>query len=83
MLYSDGMVEYRRDILDGERRLREAVREAILARRPDPASVIQNSVFGDAAPRDDAIVLVIRGDFWTRSESTSAPCRKAVERRAS
>lgn len=81
VLYSDGMIEYSRDALDGERRLREAVRETILAHKPDPANVIQSTIFSDSVPRDDAIVLVVRCELQNqvRVDLSAVPqsCRTA------
>lgn len=59
VLYSDGMIEYNRDVVAGERALQEAVRDAVRRDDPDRALVIQSIVFGEKAPKDDAIVLVI------------------------
>ena len=81
MLYSDGMIEYGRDVLEGERRLREALQQTIIARGHDPANFIQNTIFGGSVPRDDAIVLVIRCDLQdqVRVDLSAVPqsCRTA------
>jgi len=81
MLYSDGMIEYSRDVLDGERRLRDALRETILSRRPDPAIAVQTTIFDGTMPRDDAIVLVIRCELQdqVRVDLSAVPqsCRTA------
>lgn len=57
VLYTDGVIEERRDLIEGERRLLAAV-DSVRA-SADPASAILAEVFAGARPRDDVAVLTL------------------------
>lgn len=60
VLYTDGVTEFKRDVLEGEDRLLRAVEKATLSRSSTPARDLLLSVFGDRAARDDVALLVIK-----------------------
>ncbi|MBV8163244.1 MAG: PAS domain S-box protein [Candidatus Eremiobacteraeota bacterium] len=60
-LYTDGLIEFSRDILQTQARLRDAL--GMLAADPAvnrPATAIKDLVFAGARPRDDAALLVLQ-----------------------
>jgi serine phosphatase RsbU (regulator of sigma subunit) len=57
VLYTDGLIEYERDVLAGEARLLEAVLGARSA--VHPARALHDAVFGGAPPADDVAILTI------------------------
>ncbi|HET9341961.1 MAG TPA: SpoIIE family protein phosphatase [Candidatus Eremiobacteraceae bacterium] len=59
VLYTDGAIERTRDVLEGERRLLEAVKVARDGREPHPASAIYRSVLGGGDRSDDVAILTI------------------------
>ena len=56
--YTDGLIEASRDLLEGEQRLREAVRRCAALEIERPASVLLRAVI-DAAPADDIAILTL------------------------
>jgi anti-sigma regulatory factor (Ser/Thr protein kinase) len=58
-LYTDGLVEYGRDVVEGERRLLECVRASIIERDAEPAAALQQRVFGASANTDDVATLTV------------------------
>jgi PAS domain S-box-containing protein len=58
VLYTDGLIESTRDLEEGERRLREALVAADLARVRDTAAFIENRVL-TAGARDDVAILAV------------------------
>jgi len=58
--YTDGLLEYDRDIIAGERRLLEAIRETAAARPRNPASALHDAIFDGIDSSDDAATLVMR-----------------------
>jgi CHASE3 domain sensor protein len=58
VLYTDGLVEYARNVVAGERRLLEVVDGMRSARPANPARHIFESIFGEAHPSDDVAILV-------------------------
>jgi serine phosphatase RsbU (regulator of sigma subunit)/anti-sigma regulatory factor (Ser/Thr protein kinase) len=58
VLYTDGLIEATRDVLEGERRLELALRDPALPQRDRAAQFLRDSVLGDA-PRDDVAIMVI------------------------
>jgi serine phosphatase RsbU (regulator of sigma subunit)/anti-sigma regulatory factor (Ser/Thr protein kinase) len=58
-MYTDGLVESTRDILEGERRLRTALADAALAGQDAPAAALVAHVL-DEGVRDDVAVLTMR-----------------------
>ena len=65
VFYTDGLVENDRDLVGGERRLLDTVREllcdddATAEERADPALALQDRIFRSVSNRDDAAVLVL------------------------
>jgi len=68
VLYTDGLIESTRDIIEGERRLRAAIVAAARDAAPDTAAYIDHSVLHDGA-RDDVAVLAIT---FSRAHARSA-----------
>jgi serine phosphatase RsbU (regulator of sigma subunit)/anti-sigma regulatory factor (Ser/Thr protein kinase) len=58
VLYTDGLIENTRDVLDGERRLELALGDPALPQRDRIARFLRDTVLGDA-PRDDVAILVV------------------------
>jgi serine phosphatase RsbU (regulator of sigma subunit)/anti-sigma regulatory factor (Ser/Thr protein kinase) len=61
VLYTDGLIEATRDVLEGERRLELALRDPALPQRDRAAQFLRDAVLGDA-PRDDVAIMVISFD---------------------
>lgn len=59
VLYTDGLVEYDHDLLEGERRMLEAAKNIALQRVADPAGAIEDAIFKDHKPLDDVAILTI------------------------
>ncbi|MDQ6926097.1 MAG: SpoIIE family protein phosphatase, partial [Candidatus Eremiobacteraeota bacterium] len=68
VLYTDGLIESTRDVLEGERRLELAMRDPALPQRDRTAQFLRDAVLGDA-PRDDVAIMVI-------SVETSVPVQR-------
>ena len=60
VLYTDGAVEYSRDVLAGEAMLLEAIEQAATRRSVDAASAIHAAILGDQKSADDVAILTIR-----------------------
>ena len=58
-VYTDGLIEYSRDIVDGERRLLEAIRESAGRADPEPARALLQRVFATHVNNDDVAMLTI------------------------
>lgn len=56
-LYTDGVVEHSRDILEGERQLIESI--AALKPDDDPATSVYNAIFRDRTADDDVAILTL------------------------
>jgi serine phosphatase RsbU (regulator of sigma subunit) len=59
VLYTDGLVEFTRDLVEGETRLLTAAAQALKCRAENPAAYIAEHVLGDAHPNDDIAVLTL------------------------
>ena len=59
VLYTDGVSEHGRDLVEGERRLLETVSEVAASRAADPASAIREAIFRTAPPTDDVAILTV------------------------
>jgi serine phosphatase RsbU (regulator of sigma subunit) len=59
VFYTDGLVEYGRDILAATSRLETVVRERAFLRSEEPANALIEAVLG-GHPTDDVAVLVMR-----------------------
>jgi len=60
VFYTDGITEFARDIESTERALLDAVTALALDVPARPAEAIRRAVLGDAAPSDDAVIVVLR-----------------------
>jgi anti-sigma regulatory factor (Ser/Thr protein kinase) len=58
VLYTDGLTESTRDMLEGERRLREAVARDHIFRSAGPAAAIRRAVMDESS--DDVAILTVR-----------------------
>ncbi|MDQ6926851.1 MAG: serine/threonine-protein phosphatase [Candidatus Eremiobacteraeota bacterium] len=59
LLYTDGLIEFDHDLLDGEVRLLAAAAESVRCGATHPAKFIADGVLGDITPIDDVAVLTI------------------------
>jgi anti-sigma regulatory factor (Ser/Thr protein kinase) len=59
VLYTDGLTEATRDVIDGEARVREALADRRIAHAPNPAKAILDAVLGGTS-RDDVAILTMR-----------------------
>jgi serine phosphatase RsbU (regulator of sigma subunit) len=57
VLYTDGVIEHKRDVIAGQARLLEAARRAVGC--SDPALTIEQFVFEGSRPTDDVAILAI------------------------
>ncbi len=87
VLYTDGLIENERDILQGEERLLDAVRALQIERSTDPANELLPRIFDAGGNRDDAAVLVLErttpvSSYTFSAHSVVSPLARAiVERR--
>jgi anti-sigma regulatory factor (Ser/Thr protein kinase) len=58
-VYTDGLIEYSRDVIDGERRLLEAVRAGVAHADAEPARALVQRVFAHAENTDDVATLTV------------------------
>ncbi len=58
-LYTDGLIEYSRDVIEGERRLVSAVREGIANADAEPARALVRRVFATGDNTDDVATLTV------------------------
>ncbi|HTV73166.1 MAG TPA: SpoIIE family protein phosphatase [Candidatus Acidoferrales bacterium] len=65
-LYTDGMVEYDRDIVRGEEILRGLICKTAMPESNDPANELVHRLFHDRENTDDAAVLTISAAFSTK-----------------
>lgn len=61
VMYTDGLLEYTRDILVGERILHETVAATDWTRIREPAEALHDAIFASVDNTDDAATLVLRG----------------------
>jgi CHASE3 domain sensor protein len=59
VLYTDGVVEHKRDLITGERRLLEAARRAVTGHSGNPAASVRKAIFGDKPPEDDVAIMTV------------------------
>ncbi|HEY6234932.1 MAG TPA: PP2C family protein-serine/threonine phosphatase [Candidatus Elarobacter sp.] len=59
VLYTDGLLEYDRDLLAGERRILEAVSTIASRRIDNPAAAIRDAIFARYEPSDDVAIMTI------------------------
>ena len=72
VLYTDGMVEYDRDIVRGEEVLRKLVCEIAAPKSQDPANELVRTLFASRENADDAAVLTISAAAGTSPALTLA-----------
>jgi serine phosphatase RsbU (regulator of sigma subunit) len=70
VLYTDGVIEHKRNVIDGLDRLLEASRLSVLAE--NPALAIQRYVFQDSIPTDDVAILTVKFSEAARGERGAA-----------
>lgn len=75
VLYTDGLLEYDHDVIEGERRMLEAAKNIAVQRLADPAGAIEDAIFKDREPRDDVAILTIafRDSSITAKEDSPEP----------
>jgi anti-sigma regulatory factor (Ser/Thr protein kinase) len=67
-LYTDGLIEYSRDVIEGESRLLDAVRSGTRSGGREPARSLIERVFDRATNNDDvATLVVVSADIPSRS----------------
>lgn len=59
VLYTDGLLEYDRDLIEGERRMLRAASDMARERTKDPADAIRRAIFAEYEPRDDVAILTV------------------------
>jgi serine phosphatase RsbU (regulator of sigma subunit) len=62
LLYTDGLIEYGRNLIAGEARLVAAASEALRRKPEHPARFIVENILGNAHPSDDVAILTL--SFW-------------------
>jgi serine phosphatase RsbU (regulator of sigma subunit) len=62
LLYTDGLVEWDRDLVTGEALLRERFAAVCAADEPHPAKVLVRSILGTGTARDDVAALTVSVD---------------------
>ncbi len=83
VMYTDGLVEYNRDIIRGEALLKRAVARVALRNPPDAAAAIVRSVFyGARRPKDDVAVLAARFQGATGGLEIATPVTALRSERA-
>jgi serine phosphatase RsbU (regulator of sigma subunit) len=60
VLYTDGLIEHSRDIVEGEAMLLKAAERAIREDTDNPAAAIRTRIFGMRSTNDDVAILTIR-----------------------
>lgn len=58
-LYTDGLIEYGRDVIAGEQILLAAIQEELEKRSADPAKALQQRILGDRRHTDDVCILTL------------------------
>lgn len=89
VLYTDGLLEYTRDIIVGERILRATVAQIDFAASPSPAEALHDAIFASFDNTDDAATLVLQGRggveppklHWSSFPGAAAIARASVRRR--
>lgn len=75
LFYTDGLTESTRDVIEGERRVRDAFADPAIAARDDLAHALHDVVLRDGT-HDDVAILAMRLD----AVAAPAPAREAVRR---
>lgn len=79
VLYTDGLLEYDRDLLAGEARILEAVSRIARQQLDNPAEAIRDAIFKDYQPTDDVAILTIAFEQVPASAGESQPQRLSVD----
>ena len=58
-LYTDGLVEYDRNVIEGERRLLVAIEGEMQRRSADPAAALHETILGKRRQTDDVCILTL------------------------
>jgi len=61
-LYTDGLIEYTHDVIEGEERLLDALRAEVIERSPTPARSLVRRIFANCKNTDDVAALVVAVD---------------------
>ncbi len=77
VLYTDGVLEHKRDVIAGQARLLEAASRAIGA--DDPALAIRQHVFAGSAPTDDVAILAISFRRLDANSDAEVPSISALQ----
>jgi serine phosphatase RsbU (regulator of sigma subunit)/anti-sigma regulatory factor (Ser/Thr protein kinase) len=89
VLYTDGLLEFDRDIIGNERRIVEAARSVLAERPPHMARALERRVLGEAERKDDiALLCVLLDDAPVQAVDVTLPAagpsagivRREVER---
>lgn len=70
IVYTDGVIEYDRDLIAGERRMLETASDIAARRVENSASAIQDAIFAQYQPLDDVAILTIA--FRDRAQHDAA-----------
>jgi PAS domain S-box-containing protein len=79
VFYTDGLVEFTRDALEGEANLLKAASEIAVAGVENPALAIKQRILGDASPHDDVAILTASFEPRAVAEITSRGRRSIYE----
>ncbi|HYZ17178.1 MAG TPA: SpoIIE family protein phosphatase, partial [Candidatus Acidoferrum sp.] len=79
VLYTDGLIEATRNVLEGERRLRGALRDGAILEAPHPAETLKRFVLEDGT-NDDVAVLTVRVRSAVPQRTAAAPTPQWVFR---
>jgi anti-sigma regulatory factor (Ser/Thr protein kinase) len=67
-VYTDGLIEYSRDVIEGEHRLLDAMRDATVVRDAEPARALVRRIFATRPNTDDVATLTVSAaDVASRS----------------
>ena len=84
MLYTDGLIEFERDVITAERSLLAAASRTLGSRTASPARAIRELMLGTGSPTDDIAILIgrfgeptavesdVAGTLWWRFHSSDA-----------
>jgi CHASE3 domain sensor protein len=72
VLYTDGVIEHKRDLIEGERRLLDAARTVVAQGSRDPASSVRYAIFADKPPDDDVAIMTVSFAVRDRAATVNA-----------
>lgn len=76
VLYTDGLLEYDRDLIEGERRMLQAAENIAAQRVADPAGAIEDAIFKTHKPLDDVAILTIAFRDWSVHAANTDPSER-------